>query len=684
MAVSKHRYFLAGLAGLLGAMALACPKSTPVAVEPTPEDKLARILKLEDERSIGSGELSSHLSDPDGGVRARAVLALGRIGGTDGVAMAALLGDSSPYVRSTAALALGIQEGTIAPEASARLVEALDDPEPRVRGRAAEALVRKTGEESAESIGTALAGRVPQGGEPYDWGEPITESSLTPPHVDVRLPLFALARLKSLRWSWNALATEGRTPRFVWWPAALVASELSGDELQPLHLFYAGSPDPVLRLYGARGLGNLSSDRPRDYVRQLLFDPNEKVRIEAIRAAARLRLAELVPDLLNHLAADSRYVQVEVLSGMKVLASPAAVDPLIDLIGHESDWVRSLALEALARQDPDSFWLLLSGIGSDRSFRARSALTRLLAQTAGARSEAILRQLTRDPDARVRADALLALGSVAGTASVGETIGHLSANDPFERIAAARSLSASGAIEAFAPIEQAFAVERDPDPRVRAALLKTLATIDPERAAPIARQALDDPSYLLRRRAASILSEGGDSGVAVGPRPSERGIEDYRVLLDAPYSPQATLQTAKGAIEIELFIADAPLTVENFVRLARARFFDGTEIYEVIPNGHIAGGDPRGDGNGGPGYTIRSEINARPVVRGTVAMVEAEKDEGGSRFLITHLPAPALEGRATVFGHVVRGMEVVDRLEPGDAIEKVTIWDGVRSPYTDR
>jgi cyclophilin family peptidyl-prolyl cis-trans isomerase len=675
------------LASLLASLAAGCPEPVPLTVEPTSEDKIARILKREDERALGSGgsgELLSHLSDLDGQVRARAALALGRIGGTDGVAIAALLQDSSPYVRATAAFALGIQEGPIAGDAAARLVEALEDPEPRVRGRAAEALARKRGEEAAESIGTALVDRVPTGSEPYDWGEPITDSSLAPPHPDVRLPLFALARLGSLRWSWTALATEGRTPRFAWWPAAFAASALEGDELQSLHLFYAGSPDPTLRLYGARGLSNLSSDRSRDTLRQLLFDPNEKVRIEAIRAAARLRLAELVPDLLNHLEADGRYVQVEVLKAFRVLESETAVEPLIDRLGDESGWIRSLALDALARQDSESFWLLLAGIGSDRNWRARSALTRLLGELGQGRSKPILLDLAGDPDARVRADALRALGRVDAPASVGLLVQHLTAADPFERVAAAETLAAARAPEAFAPIEQAFVVERNPDPRVRVALLEALAALDSDAARPVARQALEDPSYLLRRRAASILSERGEPGVTVEPRPSERGIDEYQNLLSAPYTPQATLTTTKGSIEIELFIADAPLTVENFVRLARSGFFRGTEFYEVLPNGHVAGGDPRGDGNGGPGYTIRSEINGRPVVRGTLAMVEDEKDSGGSRFFITHLPAPALEGRVTVFGHVVRGMEVVDQLELGDVLETVSIWDGVNSPYTDR
>ena len=87
-------------------------------------------------------------------------------------------------------------------------------------------------------------------------------------------------------------------------------------------------------------------------------------------------------------------------------------------------------------------------------------------------------------------------------------------------------------------------------------------------------------------------------------------------------------------------------------------------------------GDPRGDGEGGPGYTIRDELNERPFVRGTVGMALSWRDTGGSQFFITHSPQPHLDARYTAFGHVVNGMEVVDRIQQGDTIQRVRVWDG--------
>jgi cyclophilin family peptidyl-prolyl cis-trans isomerase len=110
--------------------------------------------------------------------------------------------------------------------------------------------------------------------------------------------------------------------------------------------------------------------------------------------------------------------------------------------------------------------------------------------------------------------------------------------------------------------------------------------------------------------------------------------------------------------------------------LARAGFYNGQSFHRVVPNFVVQAGDPRGDGNGGPGYTIRCEINTRPFLRGTLGMALSGKDTGGSQFFITLLPQPHLDGGYTVFGQVTRGMEVVDRLEPGDVIREIFIWDG--------
>ena len=111
--------------------------------------------------------------------------------------------------------------------------------------------------------------------------------------------------------------------------------------------------------------------------------------------------------------------------------------------------------------------------------------------------------------------------------------------------------------------------------------------------------------------------------------------------------------------------------------LARRGYFDGIVFHRIVPNFVVQAGDPRGDGEGGPGYAIRDELSDLPFLRGTVGMALSWPDTGGSQFFITHAPQPHLDGRYAIFGRVVAGMEVVDRLRRWDRIEKVRVWDGV-------
>ena len=125
----------------------------------------------------------------------------------------------------------------------------------------------------------------------------------------------------------------------------------------------------------------------------------------------------------------------------------------------------------------------------------------------------------------------------------------------------------------------------------------------------------------------------------------------------------ATFQTNQGTIEVELFDADAPNTVENFRKLAADGFYDGVIFHRVIPDFMIQGGDPTGTGTGGPGYSFDDEFNDHPVARGALAMANAGPNTNGSQFFIVTADAcPWLDGKHTVFGQVTSGMDVVDAI----------------------
>ena len=149
------------------------------------------------------------------------------------------------------------------------------------------------------------------------------------------------------------------------------------------------------------------------------------------------------------------------------------------------------------------------------------------------------------------------------------------------------------------------------------------------------------------------------------------------LTIDPARSYTATIETSRGAIVCDLFAADAPTTVNNFVFLARDGFYNGTVFHRVIPNFMIQGGDPTGTGRGGPGYKFRDETAGNPNRHriGSLSMANSGPNTNGSQFFITHAPQPHLDGKHTVFGQVRSGQEVVDSVQQGDTISSITITE---------
>ncbi len=137
----------------------------------------------------------------------------------------------------------------------------------------------------------------------------------------------------------------------------------------------------------------------------------------------------------------------------------------------------------------------------------------------------------------------------------------------------------------------------------------------------------------------------------------------------------ATIETNRGNIEIELYPQYAPKTVNNFVFLAREGFYDGVSFHRVISDFVIQGGDPTGTGRGGPGYDFEDETKNNPLKHetGVLSMANAGPNTNGSQFFITHSPQPHLNGKHTVFGKVIGGMDVVNAIRQGDKMDHVTI-----------
>jgi cyclophilin family peptidyl-prolyl cis-trans isomerase len=288
-----------------------------------------------------------------------------------------------------------------------------------------------------------------------------------------------------------------------------------------------------------------------------------------------------------------------------------------------------------------------------------------------------------DRDARVIPAVLAGLVASNAPRAKEVLVARLASPDFMVRAAAAQGLADLKATDTVPALWTAYQSAASETTYVaRAAMLTAIQRLDARAATPLLESALADRDWAIRVKAAELLRESGTTDrLAERMRPATPGVavDDpaWRAMVAPPFSPRAYIDTDKGTIEIELAVLDAPMTARSFVTLARKGFFAGMPVHRVVHDFVMQAGDPRGDGEGGPGYTLRDELTPRPFLRGTVGMALDWKDTGGSQFFITHSPAPHLDGRYTVFGQVVEGMDVADRIEPWDLIRRVRIRDGV-------
>jgi len=674
------------LAGLVVAVGARPARAAKKAVPPPPPriEKLARILEIEDSRS-GAGEIERLLRDPDRGVRRRAALAAGRLAEPVLVpALVGLLNDQEVEVRRVAAFALGLAGDRAGVD---RLTAALADSDSEVRGRAAEALGRIGDVRAAAAIARLVVDALPKtisrmtvrGDDP---------SSAADSWAEQRLALFALARLKDLPAARHALL-DGARSRFDWWAATWVAMRLESPELRPVLVAAASSDDPRSRALAARGLGALDDASAVEVLLPLARDPDETVALHALRALGAIGDARGTAAAAALLASASDTVRREALRALAVLPPDPSLRPrLVGLVGERDPWIRAAALGALARADRGDFALVLSGMDADPVWWVRAALASSLGDVGDEISVGILHAMLRDEDPRVLPSVLDALRRARGKDSLDTLLRHLEHADLGVRVAAAEGIASLGTLGASPPLLAAWRRglgDGAGELEARIAAVRALAVQGDDAAkAGLLEIANADPARAVRARAALALRETGAEAPDPGTQAVLRPALDYREAM-APfdpragvplYTPRAFLRTRHGTIEIHLDVVEAPLTTASFVDLARQGFYDGLVFHRVDPGFVVQGGCPRGDGNGGPGYALRCEITRRPYGRGAVGMALSGKDTGGSQFFITLFPQPHLDGGFTLFGQVVAGMEAVDRIRPGDVIERVEVWTG--------
>jgi cyclophilin family peptidyl-prolyl cis-trans isomerase/HEAT repeat protein len=484
-------------------------------------------------------------------------------------------------------------------------------------------------------------------------------------------------------------------PISTWWPIAYALQRPGDPRAASALLTLLKTPGRYTAAFAARGLGVIKAQGAavplRQIVEQRRADP--AVIIQAIRALASLGDAASGPLLLKIVtgsgatsggatsAGDAAQLRVEAMNAFAAAATASHLDLLLDLMSDPTPGIRGAAMRAVARLEPDTFMGALSGLDPDRDWTVRVAQAQALATIPPQQGLPRLTLMLEDTDQRVLPAVIAALAAAKAPGADRILIERLKAPDFVVRAAAANGLAelkAAAAVPLLLDLYRGSA--GDSTYVARAAALGAAARIDPAAARPALEEALNDREWAIRVRAATLLREQGvPAAEAARPATSGRPLEaaERQMLLDPKFSPHAYIETDRGTIEIELAILDAPITVANFIALARQGFYNGVAVHRLVPDFVMQHGDPRGDGEGGPGYSIRDEINQRPYLRGTVGMALDWKDTGGSQYFITHSPQPHLDGRYTSFGHVVAGMEVVDRVQQGDVVRRIRIWDGM-------
>ena len=673
--------------GILVALIAGVLAAPVVAQDLGQVNDLAQLLRLEDRREFDLAALQRSARDPDSLIRAQAAVAIGRIGDRAGVPLLVpLLDDPDTTVRAQAAFSLGMLRDSSAADELARRVDAF--PAAAAGPDQMEIVT------ALAKIGGAAAGQAMDG--------LLQRHPPTAPAGDLAT---AVALLEAWRLGRRAPAARlveyVRSGTGVWRRnAAYSASRLRLASAASAFLDAAGDADPVTRSYAARGLTAPLADSARlapaafsGALRTLVGDSVAQVRIAALRSLATFRDSGLAGLAQSRMVDRDPNAAIQALLTLGALGGSRAIQALEERFAQATSFaVRRAALVALAQAAPARAVSLGKGWQADPDWRLRATLVEALGVAAGDSARAMLGALAADSDARVAAAALVALGQAVpkGDAALRALARSRLAHADVMVRAAAIDLLDREADPALVPdfVAAYRRAEREDMNDARLAAVRALADIAATDAASRARVERDflaalprSGDYLVRRAVADGFgaAAGQQYWGDVYPIETGRSIADYRDVatrlflpaLRGGTLPRVTIETDHGNLVVLLYAADAPLTVQNFLRLVDRHYFDGSRWHRVVPSFVIQDGDPRGDGNGGPGWVIRDEINPRRYGRGTVGMALSGPDTGGSQFFITHAPQPHLDGGYTVFGQLLQGDDVLDQIVQGDRIRRI-------------
>ncbi len=696
-------------------LALLIAGSGAAAQKLTKEER--EILWHQDQRSLGDSVLIRLLNHKDARLRARSAIAMGNIQDTATIPMLIpLLSDRSSDVRAATAFALG-QIGS-----------------PSSENILSERLRMETGSKVIVRLLEALgkSGSVKAYDDVVAFGLPRKQSALKADQA-LSIGRFAIRSIRSERGVWFCFdALEDTDPRVRWmalyalWriaPYGAVDVEVAKRKDQLLTLATDRNAD--IRMHLATLTGKVRTNESYEVLRKILQNESRKgrgdwrVQVNVARALAlhAPRVETAVDGLVGLLNVADSHVQMAGLTSLATvsretlrkyskredlkkklmqMASPSknrshAVrgEAYVTLARHypadystasvvrdstASNHLRSKALEAIShiplvenlqlvldKLDDDSVrvamaaWDFLRQLLAPQSFRTLrkdTAVTNTLSATLFRKSKVSL----------LRED--MAITNLVATALGDSSIHSILRDGGHDERGLEELMLAYGKLSSPNDVETMQAV------------LEALGKIGDGRTIPVLERALLDPDRTVGLAAAAALKKITGNEFADQVVPSTRPLYtdyDWKTLESIPNDLEAEIKTSKGTIVISLKKEHAPFTVLSFYKLIRKKFYDGLTFHRVVPNFVIQGGDPRGDGWGGPGYAVRTEASLIGYERGMVGIASAGKDTEGCQFFITHSPQPHLDGRYTIFATTVSGLNVVDRIQVGDTIVSIRI-----------
>jgi len=638
--------------------------------EATPENRVslvAELLRVEDRRDYDPIVVGRASASKDPWVRSRAALTCGRLRDVEAsIYLPVLLRDPDPSVRRAAAFASGVSgDGRLVPG----LVTALSDADGETAAAAAIALGRLGGPKAEGALRAVLAG--PLG-----------------PRAAAAIALFR-SKDPGVGPLLSAALSDGdaEARRAAAWALARIPRPGSEEALRGL----LDETDPEIAAWAARGLGILEDARSEPRLLELAAGAAPGPAIQALLALDRLA-AKGPPAAAPGGAATvaisrardaSPGVSLAALTLLRRFSTDGPARELLGAVAAQGGRRGGVALASLAAGDPGRAFALAFPPGGPGPLDLRLGAAEALSLLPAERVPSWLDALLADPATRVRMEAISRLPRDAAPPLAPYLVRALADSDGSVQAVA---------LDLAAPLASGPGAEAAIRPAWRAAYASALASREPDLVASALDAAAslaeggcallaarrDDADDLVRTRARRLLVErcGEDPATfARHPFATRLSSADYRRLARLAETGRlvATVSTTRGAFDVELLSREAPMTVESFVALAREGFFDGTTIHRVVPDFVVQGGDPRGDGTGGPPYALRDELNPLAYVRGRVGMALSGPDTGGSQWFVTLSRQPHLDGAYTVFGEVTAGMDVVERIEQNDRLHSVRV-----------